>query len=265
MLEWFIARRYLASRRKGRFLSLITLIAVGGIFLGVTALITVIAVMTGLQQDLQAKIIGSNPHIYVFQTGGPGFRMTNWRPVVDSIARVPGVVAYEPFIMTKVGALGGNETASAGMLYGISTDTSRTPLNNIEKQIKSGELRLGPTKTGKPGIILGVGMATSISATYGDLVKVVSLENLKAGRGGEIFPIIYEFEVTGVFQSGMYEYDHEFMYTDLASAQGLLSFDSMTVSGVAVNVADPWRVRPTRNRLEAKLGYSGTPRRTGSI
>jgi lipoprotein-releasing system permease protein len=256
MLEWFIARRYLASRRKGRFLSLITLIAVGGIFLGVTALITVIAVMTGLQQDLQAKIIGSNPHIYVFEVGGnKGFRMSNWRAVVDSVAKVPGVVAYEPFIMTKVGAIAGNETATAGMLYGIPDDTTRKPLNDIERKLKSGELSLGPTKTGKPGIVLGVGMATSISATYGDLVKVVSLENLKTGASGEIFPVIYEFEVTGVFTSGMYEYDHEFMYTDLASAQGLLSFDSTTVSGVAVNVADPWRVRATRNRLEAKLGF----------
>jgi lipoprotein-releasing system permease protein len=255
-LEWFIARRYLASRRKGRFLSLITLIAVGGIFLGVTALITVIAVMTGLQQDLQAKIIGANPHIYVFQTGGPGFRMTNWRPVVDSVAKVPGVVAYEPFIMTKVGALAGNETAAAGMLFGVPADTNRTPLNDIEKKIKSGELRLGPTKTGKPGIILGIGLATTISASYGDIVRVVSLENLKTGRMGEIVPVVYEFEVTGVFTSEMYEYDHEFMYTDLASAQGLLSFDSTTVSGVAVNIEDPWRAPEVRKRLDAKLGYS---------
>ncbi|MFW6202572.1 MAG: lipoprotein-releasing system transmembrane subunit LolC, partial [Gemmatimonadota bacterium] len=68
-LEWYIARRYMAARPKGRFLSLITLIAIAGIFLGVAALITVIAVMTGLQRDLQAKILGSNPHVYVFEEG----------------------------------------------------------------------------------------------------------------------------------------------------------------------------------------------------
>jgi lipoprotein-releasing system permease protein len=216
----------------------------------------VIAVMTGLQQDLQAKIIGSNPHIYVFQSGGSkGFRMTNWRPVVDSVAKVPGVVAAEPFVMTKV-VLPGNETGATGTLFGIPPDTNRTPLNDIEKKIKTGDLRLGPTKTGKPGIILGVGLATTISASYGDILRVISLENIKTGRMGEIFPVVYEFEVTSVFTSGMYEYDHEFMYTDLASAQGLLSFDSLTVSGVAVNITDPWRAAQVRSRLDAKLGYN---------
>ena len=91
-LEWFIARRYLASRRKGRFLSLITLIAVGGVALGVTALITVIAVMTGLQQDLQAKILGSNPHVYVFETG-EGLRIGAWRPALERVRSVPGCQA----------------------------------------------------------------------------------------------------------------------------------------------------------------------------
>ena len=83
-LEWFIARRYLASRHKGRFLSLSTWIAVGGVLVGVMALITVIAVMTGLQQDLQQKIIGTSPHVYLFQSTGVGqsFRLKNWREVL---------------------------------------------------------------------------------------------------------------------------------------------------------------------------------------
>ena len=97
-LEWYIARRYLASRRKGRMLSLITWIAVGGIFLGVMALIVVIAVMTGLQRDLQSKIIGTNPHVYVFQQGGQGFRMAYPQAVIDSLASIPGVVSSQPYI-----------------------------------------------------------------------------------------------------------------------------------------------------------------------
>src|SRR5687767_15456799 len=96
-LEWFIARRYLGGRRRGKFLSLITLIAVGGIFVGVMALITVIAVMTGLQRDLQSKILGSSPHVYVFEQGATGFRMSNWRPVYEKVKATHGEVNAEPF------------------------------------------------------------------------------------------------------------------------------------------------------------------------
>ena len=257
-LEWFIARRYLASRRKGRFLSLITIIAVGGIFLGVTALITVIAVMTGLQQDLQSKIIGNNPHVYVFQNGGPGFRMSPWQPALDSVKKIPGVVAAEPFVMTKVAARVGEGNATTGMLFGVSTDPKLPALNDIERKLRSGELRLGPTKSHKPGIIVGQGMQTQLGASYGDIIQVLSLENIKTGGSGEFVPVIYEFELTGVFVTGMYEYDHENLYTDLASAQGLLSFEPNTVSGIAANVQDPWRVRPISARVEAKLGYQYT-------
>src|SRR5688500_4825628 len=104
-LEWFIARRYLSGKKRGRFLSLITLISVGGIFVGVMALITVIAVMTGLQRDLQKKILGSSPHIYVWEQTGSGFRMNNWPMVLEKVRGTPGVVAAQPFIMTAVGVL----------------------------------------------------------------------------------------------------------------------------------------------------------------
>lgn len=87
-LEWYVARRYLASRRRGktRFLSLITVIAVGGVALGVTALVTVIAVMSGLQNELQSMILGSTPHVYVFEAGR-AFHLDGWRDVMPKIGR----------------------------------------------------------------------------------------------------------------------------------------------------------------------------------
>src|SRR5688572_27806623 len=103
-LEWFIARRYLASRRGARFLSLITLIAMGGVFVGVMALIVVTAVMTGLQTDLREKILGTNPHIWVV-TFGEEMRMdgATWPGALERVRRVEGVVAVAPFIQTEVG------------------------------------------------------------------------------------------------------------------------------------------------------------------
>ncbi|MBI4409876.1 MAG: ABC transporter permease, partial [Gemmatimonadetes bacterium] len=252
-LDWYIARRYLASRRKGRFLSLITLIATGGVFLGVAALITVIAVMTGLQRDLQEKILGSNPHIYVFQQG-EGFRMAAWRDVLARVRASPGVVAAEPFIMTQVGVTPGGEYAQFGTLYGIDPEASPRPLTSIEAKIRSGELALGPTQTGLPGVLVGRRLADKLGLLPGDKITVGSFENIKRGPLGDIVPVLREFEVTGLFNTGMYEYDSQNLYAPLPAVQELLDLKD-EVGGIAVNVRDAWDADRVAAALDSLLGF----------
>jgi lipoprotein-releasing system permease protein len=252
--ELFIARRYLAGRRRGRFLSLITLIAIGGIFVGVTALITVIAVMTGLQRDLQTKILGTNPHVYVFQQGPSGFRMNDWKPVFEKVKTTEGVIAAEPFIMTQVGVVKGNY-AQAGQLYGIDAHASATPMTDVERQIRKGDLAFEPTRSGKPGVLIGRRLADKLSVLPGDVINILGSENLKEGALGEIVPSIRQFEVTGIFATGMYEYDSAYLYAEIAPVQDLLSLDSTTIGGIAVNVSDPWNAREISVSLGKKLGF----------
>lgn len=251
-LEWYIARRYLASRRKGRFVSLITLIAVGGVALGVMALIIVIAVMTGLQRDLQEKILGSNPHVYVFEQG-QGFRLSGWQEVLPEVLAAPGVVSAEPFVLAQVGVLG--QTATPGSLYGIRPNLAPAPMTDIERDLRSGKLSLGPTQSGYPGVIVGSRLAQRLGVLPGDTVTVGSFENIKTGPLGELMPQLANFEVTGVFQTGMYEYDLNFMYADMAPVQELLDYDSTTVSGIAVNVTDPWQAQDVAASLFSELGF----------
>jgi lipoprotein-releasing system permease protein len=175
-LDWFVARRYLASRRKGRFLSLITLIAVGGVAVGVMALMIVIAVMTGLSRDLQAKILGSTPHIYVFQQSF-GFRLGDWQRVLERVRQVPGVVAAEPFMLSTVLVTvqtTGNEYSQAGILYGIDPHSSPAPLTELERQIRNGEYRLGRTASGLPGVLVGYRLADRLGWWRGTPVALVS-------------------------------------------------------------------------------------------
>jgi lipoprotein-releasing system permease protein len=252
-LEWYIARRYLGGRKRGRFLSLITLIAVGGIFVGVMALITVIAVMTGLQRDLQSKILGSNPHIYVFEQSGSGFRMSNWRGVLAKVRGTPGVVAAQPFIMTSVGVMRG-EYAVPGQVLGIDPAIGGEPMTDIERQIRHGELKFGPTRSGEPGILVGRRLADKLSVLPGDLITVGSFENIHETPTG-LMPAIRKYEVTGIFTTGMYEYDSQNMYVPLPAVQDLLSLDSGTVSGIAVNVADPWHADQVAGELHARLRF----------
>lgn len=252
-LEWYVARRYLASRRKGRFLSLITVIAVGGIFVGVAALITVIAVMTGMQNELQAKILGANPHVYVFQNG-QGFRMGAWREVLEEVERVPGVVGAQPFILTQVGVTPTGDYVQFGTLYGIQSTGTGVPLNDIERQLRSGELTLATGGAGLPGVLVGERLAQRLGLLEGDTVVVIAPENLKSGPLGEILPATGEFIMTGTFETGMYEYDSGHLYADLGAVARLLDFGD-DVGGLALAVEDPWQARVIGNAVSSRLSF----------
>jgi len=252
-LEWYIARRYLASRKKGRFLSLITLIAVGGVFLGVTALITVIAVMTGLQRDLQAKILGSNPHVYVFDHGG-ALQLGDWRGVLPRVTRVPGVVAAEPYVSTNVAITKDASFVQPGVLWGLDPSIAEQPLTGIERDLRSGALSFGPTPGGMPGAILGRGLAQRLNVLPGDTIIVAAFENIRQDAFGNFYPVTFQFEVTGTFRTGMYEYDNGNLYVELAPAQGLLGLPPDTVTGLAVNVSDPWAARDVGSAIFFDLG-----------
>ncbi|MGH7483108.1 MAG: FtsX-like permease family protein [Longimicrobiales bacterium] len=252
-LEWQIARRYLASRRKGQFLSLITLIAAGGVILGVTALLTVIAVMTGLQQDLQAKILGSTPHVYVFEQGS-SFRMEDWRPVLATAKAHEASVAAEPFVVSQVGVQTvGGEFAQFGSLYGIVIDTTVEPMTDVQRQLRSGGLAFGPTRSGRPGLLVGSRLAIRLGVLPGDLVQIIALENIRTDPfTGGLYPKVREFEVTGTFTTGMYDYDDQNMYTPIAAAQDLLALGDQ-VGGIAVNVREPWEADRVARSIQQGL------------
>lgn len=256
--EWYVARRYLASRRRGktRFLSLITVIAVGGVALGVTALVTVIAVMTGLQNELQRMILGSTPHVYVFQAG-QAFRLEGWRDVMPKVQGTPGVTAAAPFVMTQVGVIRPGDSAAyaqAGQLHGITVGTADESMTVVEERVRDGELSFGPTVSGLPGVLLGSGLANRLMVLPGDTVVLAALENLKFDAMGNPTANMDQFEVAGVFRTGMYEYDNNNLYVEIEYAQDLLDFPAGTVSGIAVNTVDPWAAGGVSDALTETLG-----------
>src|SRR5438552_3568305 len=121
-LESRIALRYLKSRRSSRLLSLITVIAVGGVTVGVMALVIVLGVMNGLQADLRDKILVANPHLRVL-TYGEGLRLDDWRRVLDSVRHTPGVEAASPFVLTQGLVSAGHDYAEGVVVLGVAADT----------------------------------------------------------------------------------------------------------------------------------------------
>jgi lipoprotein-releasing system permease protein len=253
-LEWFIGRRYLASRRGTRFLSLITLIAIGGVAVGVTALITVIAVMTGLQTDLRNKILGVNPHIWVM-TYGEGMRMDEWREALPRVRRVDGVVAAAPFVHTEVGLTNRANYAEAAILRGIVTDEPGPTVTAITDSLRRQGLVSRPTRSGLPPLVLGETLANRASILEGDTVTIVSFQGATLSPMGGILPKMRRFEVVGKFHTGMFEYDNKFMYTTLAAAQEVTGL-GQAVSGLEVRVRDPMLATEVGERIRDSLGVT---------
>ena len=254
-LDWFIAKRYLASRKRGRLLSLITWIALGGVIVGVTALIVVIGVMTGMQQDLRAKILSSTPHVLVLEQG-MALRMQNWPAVLDSVRSVPGVVAATPFVLTQVTIRrAGEEYAQSADLYGLSTDELSGAVTDMEAQVRSGALALETPPSGLAPVLMGTDMAARMQAFVGDTLIIVSMEHLRPDMLGGLTPTLRQFEVTGTFTTGMYDYDTKNLYTTLEAAQDLLGLPSDVAAGLGVRTDDPDRAGEIGQAVSEKLGF----------
>lgn len=254
-LDWFLARRYLASRKKGQFLSFISWIALGGITVGVTALNVVLGVMNGMQDELRDKILESTPHVIVLQTGG-ALRMSDWRTVMDSVLGVPGVEAASPFVLTQVAVLRTADYVQTADLYGISLEgTPEDAVTDMEEAIRLGTLALEGTASGLPPVVVGGRLASRMGILTGDTLTIASLENVGTNPFGYSSPFTLSFEVTGTFDTGMYEYDTKNMYAPLEDVQTILGLRAADqVSGLRVRVADPWEATAAGERILDRLG-----------
>jgi lipoprotein-releasing system permease protein len=254
-LDWFIARRYLASRKKGRFLSFITWIALGGITVGVTALNVVLGVMNGMQEELRDKILGSTPHVIVLEHG-PALRLDDWPTVAEAIRDVPRVEAVTPFVLTRVALLRTEDYAQTADLYGVSLEgLPEEAATEMEAELRAGIHSLEATGDLLP-VVLGGRLADRMGIFRGDTILVLSLENVRMSPFGQLVPTIRQFEVTGTFYTGMYEYDTNNMYAPLEAVQGMLGFtDPHQVSGLGVRLSDPWQATEVGREIRARLGF----------
>jgi len=255
-LSWFVARRYLASRKQGRFLSFITWIALGGITVGVTALIVVLGVMNGMQEELQGKILGASPHVLVLERG-TALRMREWREVADRIRDLPRVEAVAPFALSKVMIVRGDEYSQSADLYGVSLEGNpQDAITELEEQFLDGTLNLEATPSGLPPLILGERLASRMGILPGDRVLVFSLENINMTSMGYLVPAVREFEVTGTFTTGMYDYDLNNMYAPLSWVQELLGIRGEDgISGLGVRINDPWAATEVGFAVQDALGF----------
>lgn len=251
--EIFVGLRYLRAKRRTRTISLNTFISITGITLGVAALIGTLGIMTGFKEDMQAKILGTTSHVVVQPRGKQ--TMAGYAEVIQQVEEVPGVVTATPYIYQQV--LLTSKTGVRGVvLRGIDPD-KEPEVTEITKNVKSGTVQDlavpdASAQTGpKPGIILGKELARRLGVVVGSRLNVVSPVGPISALG--MTPKIRPFQVVGLFESGMYEYDASLAYISLEEAQRFFSL-GRTATGIQVKVEDVFAADAVAKRIDARLG-----------
>jgi lipoprotein-releasing system permease protein len=254
-LEWRLARRYLRSRRSSNVASLNTVISAGGVAVGVMALIVVLGVMNGLRNDLRERILVANPHLRVL-TFGAGLRMDDWRKVLQIVRKEPHVVAAAPEVISQAGITAGQDYGEGVNLVGFDPDTGAHSVTSLPQSIRQGDLSFRTTKPNVDGgILLGARLANRLSVYPGDVVTLVPVTQAKVNPAlGVAVPRFWRFEVTGLFDTGMFQYDNQFVVVKMEVAQKFTGLGE-AVSGIAVRVDDPDRAPEIGELLEKRLGY----------
>ncbi len=239
--EFFIGKRYIRSRRAKFFISFINLISLAGITLGVGALIIVLSVMDGFQNDLRDKILGVKPHIVISDRAGGGIQ--NYEVETEAAASVKGVASANPFIINQ-GMLKSKYYTEGAVVFGINPERAGQIPNS-----GGSETMLRPG--GKlPGILVGKELASRLLLSEGDEVILIT-PIFKASPLGMI-PKVGKFEVAGTFKSGMYEFDSAFAYISLKDAQELFEMKDR-VTDIEVRVSDIYNLHPVEVMLKNKI------------
>jgi lipoprotein-releasing system permease protein len=257
--EWALSLRYLKAKRQQIFISLITWISVGGVAVGVMALIVVLAVMSGFEEHLKAKILGANAHIVVLQLGSP--RLENYEQVLTRVRRADHVVAVTPFIYSQA-MLSSRAQVMGVVVRGI--DPEREPsVTDLVKNVREGGLerlreevaRASTAEEDVParpsGIVIGRELAKNLNVFLGDEVTMVSPIGTMTPAG--MMPKYRRFEVVAIFDSGMFEYDTTLAFMSLPTAQRFFNLGD-AVTGLQVKVDDVDRAPQVAQALRHELG-----------
>ena len=254
-LELSIAWRYLRSRSASRLLNFISVIAVLGVLVGVSALIVIIGVMNGLQNDLREKILVGSPDIRVL-TFGDDLTMPEWRTVLERVRKQPGVVAAAPFVLTQGGVSAGHNYGEGAMVVGIEPPGRgvQEP-TTIRQHIVNGAGDFSFKTSGgdRNGAVLGKRLAERLNVFPGDTITMVAFTGLRFNPAlGGYVPKLDKFEVTGLFETGMYEYDNAYIYMSIPNAQAFAGLGD-AVTGVEAKTADRWRANVVGDSLRRTL------------
>lgn len=247
-LELEIAWRYLRSRGGSRLFSFISIIAIGGVLVGVSALIVINGVMTGMQTDLRDKILVGSPDLRVL-TFGDDLKMPGWQDVLAKVQKQPGIVAAAPFVLTQGLASAGHVYSEGVFVEGIEPEgRGVAQVTTVRQTAKEGDFRFASEDGTGHGAVLGKDLADRLDLNIGDRFTLISPAGTKFNAAvGAFIPRAYQFQVTGIFDTGMYEYDNSYIYISLDAAREYAGLGD-AVTGIEARTTSRWMPAPLASR-----------------
>lgn len=280
--EFFIALRYLKSRKRERFISVLSFLSIAGVALGVAVVFFVNSMMNGFETEVKSRIGGTISHITVYGYGNTGIK--DYPELMEEVNAVDGISGAAPVVLGK--AVVGSDYDNDGVLVrGVNPDNIAN-VSNIKNHMFRGSFGFEP-ENGLPGAVLGRGLARRLQVTIGDTVYIASLKGRSLSLGMSDVRIT-RFRLNGIFETGMYDYDDYFIFISIPMAQQIFKLrDSFTrsknkllsignpliepfvmnymrpaedyrpqdpVSAIQVKVDDPANVQPITKRLDDRIG-----------
>jgi len=232
--ELFIASRYFLTRRKAPFITFITAISVAGIAIGVAALIIVLAVMSGFDAQLQNKIIGVNAHVVVEKPGG----IHDYQGLIKKIERFDGVLAASPILAGQAIFKKGKTVCAVGLRGIVPAQEQR--VTDVGRYMKEGsfprqDFQVAIGRELSRRLLLGVGAA----------VELISPADGKT----------YTFTISGIFETGMYDYDMNLLVTGLVTAQKFFNVKEDLAGAIQVRIRNPLNAHAIKKDIQGRIGY----------
>lgn len=246
IFPWFVAKRYIFSKKDSRFINFISAISVVGIALGVATLIIALSVLNGFEKTLTDKVVNFDSHIKItsFRNTLPDYKAT--LPKLDSYLK-----DFDPTIVpfaSKLAIVSKGKLKEGLNLIGISKDA---PKPEFIKDIVKGKFLL--SDSGSNFIVVGKNLADKLFLKVGDNVTVFALNNDEIPSPSNL-PNIEKFRVSGIFESGMSEYDDMFAYIELKTAQKLFGIGD-NINGYNIRLGDISKLDSLASYIAKKLRY----------
>lgn len=249
----FIASRYLTSRNKRTFISIISFMSVLGVAIGVAALVIVMSVYNGVTEEMREKILGANPHLMVMATQAGAFGPEAAKgegDVIERIRETPGVVSATPFLYAEV-LLSTPQGATGLVVRGIDTASAAEAMPLLN-HLESGSVENLARESGPAGMIVGHDLARRFNLRVGSRVNLMSPAGQRTTAG--FVPKLRSFRVEGIFKSGMSDFDSRLAYVSIGAAQDLMGYPDGHVSGVEAFVKNPYDAREIARNVAERLG-----------
>jgi lipoprotein-releasing system permease protein len=248
----FVARRYLLASRKQAIIFVISLISILGVIVGVAALVVVLALMTGFQDQIQAKILGANAHLTIL-SGWSGRPIDDAAAAASRIAALPEVVDAAPVIYEKGMAISALNTAGTAVLIKGIDPAAEARMTAIASQVRGDLGALArPVASGRDPVLIGHDLAAALGVQPGETLRlIIARPNVSPLL---TVPRSREFEVIGTFETGFYEYDTSRVYMGIEALRGFMGLGEGMATAIEARVRDPRRIPEAAAAVQARLG-----------